>query len=122
MNATRNRCTARGSAVKALVMAIGLGLGCNVLAQSTTGRIFGEIAPGQGDAVLIKSSTGITREIPVDAKGRYATTELPIGNYMVSLQRNGQIVDTRNDVIIRVGSSTEVSFVPQNAKTLTGIT
>ena len=53
----------------ALALAIGLGGTGAVLAQSTTGNIFGTAQ--QGDTVQISGSTGITREVAVDSQGRY---------------------------------------------------
>ena len=81
-----------------------------ILAQSTTGSIFGQVPDARGDSVLIKSSTGISRAVAVDGHGRYNATELPLGTYAVSLLRGGNVVDTHNDVSLRVGAGTEVSF------------
>ena len=81
-----------------------------VLAQSTTGSIFGQVPDARGDSVLIKSSTGISRTVAVDSHGHYNAAELPLGTYAVSLLRSGTVVDTRNDISLRVGAGTEVSF------------
>jgi len=89
-----------------------------VLAQSTTGSIFGQVAANTGEAVQIKSSTGIARTVSVDNRGRYSATELPLGTYSVSLLHDGKVVDTRSDVSLRVGSGTEVSFDTAEAKNL----
>ncbi|MFC5742493.1 TonB-dependent receptor plug domain-containing protein [Dyella tabacisoli] len=104
-----------------LTWAIGLGLSCSVLAQSTTGSIFGQAPSESGDSVLIKSSSGLTREIAVDNRGRYAATQLPLGSYTVTLQHNGQTVETRENIAIKVGAGTEVSFTVDKAKNLSGI-
>ncbi|WP_243041367.1 hypothetical protein [Dyella sedimenti] len=48
-------------------------------AQSTTGSIFGQVAANGGETVLIKSTTGIARTVPVDSHGRYNAGELPLG-------------------------------------------
>jgi hypothetical protein len=66
-----------------------------VLAQSTTGSIFGQVPSARGDSVLIRSGTGISRTVPVDSHGHYNATELPLGTYAVSLLRGGDVVDTR---------------------------
>jgi outer membrane receptor for ferrienterochelin and colicin len=81
-----------------------------VFAQSTTGSIFGQVPANTGETVLIKSSTGIARTVNVDSRGRYSATELPLGNYTVSLLHDGNVVESRNDISLRVGSGTEVSF------------
>jgi outer membrane receptor for ferrienterochelin and colicin len=80
-----------------------------VMAQSTTGNIFGMAQPG--DTVTISGSTGITREATVDASGRYQFNTLPVGSYQVDLKRNGAVVDSRKNVTLVVGKGTDVSFV-----------
>ncbi|XRD81635.1 TonB-dependent receptor [Dyella halodurans] len=87
-------------------------------AQSTTGSIFGQVPLAGGESILIKSTTGISREVPVDSRGRYVASELPLGTYTVSFLRNGQVVDSRDDIGLRVGSGTEVSFENAAAKNL----
>ncbi len=104
-------------------IALGLGLclaGTGAIAQSTTGSIFGQAQPGS--TVQVKSSSGITRQVAVAADGRYAVSSLPLGDYTVTLQRDGQTVDSRNNVTLRVGSGTEVSFVAQDAQNLSAVT
>jgi hypothetical protein len=104
-------------------LAIGLGLcivGTGALAQATTGSIFGQAQAGE--TVLIKSTSGITRQVAVDSTGHYAVSSLPLGDYTVSLQRDGQVVDSRSNVTLRVGSGTEVSFGGQNAQNLSAVT
>jgi Outer membrane receptor for ferrienterochelin and colicins len=104
-------------------LAIGLGL-CIVgsgatLAQSTTGSIFGQAKAGE--TVVVMGSTGVTRQVTVGQDGRYNISTLPVGSYTVTLQRDGQVVDTRSNVSLRVGSGTEVSFneSPQNLAVVT---
>jgi len=92
----------------ALALAFGLGGTGVVLAQSTTGNIFGTAQPG--DTVQISGSTGITREVPVDASGRYQFNNLPVGSYQVDLKRNGAVVDSRKNVNLTVGKGSDVSF------------
>lgn len=87
-------------------------------AQSTTGSIFGQVPANRGESVLIKSATGIARTVNIDSRGRYSASELPLGTYTVSLLHDGNVVDTRNDISLRVGSGTEVSFEPVSAKEL----
>ena len=87
-------------------------------AQSTTGSIFGQVPAGSGESVQIKGSTGITRIVNVDSRGRYVASELPVGSYTVSLLRDGSVVDSRTDVSLRVGTGTEVSFQAPETKDL----
>ena len=87
-------------------------------AQSTTGSIFGQVPAAAGESVQIRSSTGISRTVPVDSRGRYVAPELPLGVYAVSLLKDGNVIDSRDNVNLRVGTGTEVSFTEVAAKNL----
>ncbi|WP_233511016.1 TonB-dependent receptor [Dyella psychrodurans] len=89
----------------------------SVFAQSTTGSIGGQAQPGA--TITATSSTGLVRKTTVDNSGRYSFTNLPLGAYSVSLQRDGVVVDKRDNVNIVVNSNTDVSFASaSNAKSL----
>ncbi|KIJ03191.1 Oar protein [Xanthomonas phaseoli pv. phaseoli] len=81
-----------------------------VYAQSTTGSIYGSAPSEAGSTIVVQSDTGLSRTITVDANGRYNLGSLPVGAYTVTLKRGDQVVDTRKNVQLRVGSGTEVSF------------
>ncbi|UPG85550.1 TonB-dependent receptor [Luteibacter aegosomatis] len=109
----------------AVALAVGLGGTGAVLAQSTSGTIFGQATPGQ--TVTVTSTSGVTRTVTVDQSGRYTVSNLPVGTYNVSLMADGATVSTRENVGIRVGSGTEVSFANAaatagNAQDLSGVT
>ncbi|WP_250876680.1 TonB-dependent receptor domain-containing protein [Luteibacter anthropi] len=104
----------------ALMIAMGLGAG-GAFAQSTTGSIAGQVAPGAGDSVHIESDTGFQRDVPVDARGRYAIPQLPLGSYTVTLRKGGNAVQSRGNVSLRVGVATDVSFQAQAAQNLEGV-
>ncbi|MDF4002921.1 TonB-dependent receptor [Luteibacter sp. PPL552] len=87
-----------------------------VHAQSTTGGLNGSVPAGGNETIVIESGTGFRREVPVDARGRYAASQLPLGTYTVTLMRDGAVVDTRKDVTLRVGASTDVSFAAPAAE------
>ena len=74
----------------AFAIAIGFGMTGAVYAQATTGSIFGQAKAG--DSVLIKSTSGVTRQVQVDSTGHYVVNSLPLGSYTVSLQQDGQSV------------------------------
>ncbi|KRF02147.1 Oar protein [Frateuria sp. Soil773] len=100
-----------------------------VFAQSTTGSIFGDAPVAQGETVLIQNNNGLTREVAVDGRGRFVVGSLPLGDYTVSLRRDGQTIDTRKNVTLRVGAGTQVSFAAAaqaadsaNAQDLSAIT
>ena len=95
----------------ALALAIGLGsVSGAVFAQATTGSIFGQAPEGAGQTVTVTSDTGVSRTVNVDSAGRYTVGSLPLGNYKVTLNRDGAAVDSRSNVTLRVGSGTEVAF------------
>jgi hypothetical protein len=109
-------CTALSVAVAAT-----LGMyGSTALAQATTGAIFGQAQAGE--TVVIQSTSGLSRQVVVDSTGHYAVSSLPLGSYTVTLQQNGQAVDSRSNVTLRVGSGTEVSFGAPNAQNLAAVT
>ncbi|MBO9756897.1 TonB-dependent receptor [Xanthomonas phaseoli] len=81
-----------------------------VYSQSTTGSIYGSAPSEAGSTIVVQSDTGLSRTITVDANGRYNLGSLPVGAYTVTLKRGDQVVDTRKNVQLRVGSGTEVSF------------
>jgi hypothetical protein len=94
----------------ALALALALAAG-NGHAQSTTGSIVGSVPPGAGESsVLITNTSGFSREVKVDERGRYAQGNLPLGTYTVTLKRDGQVVETRENISLVVGAGTEVGF------------
>jgi outer membrane receptor for ferrienterochelin and colicin len=94
----------------ALAMALGMGFAGMAFGQATTGSIFGQVPAGNGETVTVRSTSGVTRQVAVDPSGRYNIGSLPLGSYTVTLQRDGETVDSRSNVTLRVGSGTEVSF------------
>ncbi|WP_266169748.1 TonB-dependent receptor domain-containing protein [Dyella subtropica] len=115
---SRGQLPRRSSLVLALMMSL---TGTTAYAQSTTGSIFGQAEPG--DTVTVAGPTGLTRQVPVDATGRYRITNLPLGSYTVTLQKNGATVDIRKDVGLTVNAGTEVSFAAAaNASSLSAVT
>ncbi|RXR08854.1 TonB-dependent receptor [Pseudoxanthomonas composti] len=103
-------------ALKRTTLALVLGacvLQGQVHAQSTTGSLYGTAEPGT--SITVTSQTGLTRSITVDANGRYSLGSLPVGSYKVELRRGDQVIDTRENVGLRVGSGTEISFAGAGA-------
>jgi len=80
-------------------------------AQATTGSIFGQ-APA-GATVTVHSSTGLTRHVTVDAKGRYRIA-VPVSVYTVMLEKDGKTTDTRTNIPLTVGRGMEVDFACPN--------
>lgn len=92
-------------------MALSLCLSGTALAQSNAaGTIFGNAEPGS-TIVIRNASTGFTREIQIDGTGRYRIPQLPIGQYDVSMQKDGHTVASRESVAVKLGAGSEVSFI-----------
>lgn len=122
MNSRKNF-NARQLQRTALALALGMGFAGLAFAQATTGSIFGQAPAASGETVTVSGSTGVTREVPVDASGRYSIGNLPLGSYTVTLKKDGAVVDSRNNVNIVVGAGTTVSFVgSQSAQNLAAVT
>ena len=79
-----------------------------VSAQTTAGSIFGK-APA-GDSINVHSDTGAGRTVKVDASGRYKALEMPMGNYTVTLIKNGVPIVKHINVPVVAARGTEVDF------------
>jgi hypothetical protein len=77
--------------------------------------IIGIGAPA-GDTVTAKSNISrLSRQVKVDAEGRYSIRSLPVGVYMVTLEKDGNAVEQHDNVPLTVGRSSKVDFpCPQN--------
>lgn len=76
----------KGLKRSALAVAMGLCFAGGVQAQSTAGDIAGNVPAASGGKVTVKSiATGIVREYPIDAAGRFRVPALPIGAYELTL-------------------------------------
>ena len=91
-------------------------------AQSTTGSLFGNAPSAAGATITVQNESGLKRSVAVDANGRYNLGSLPVGKYSISLERDGQVLDKRENVLLRVGAGTEVSFGGEGATTLDAVT
>lgn len=81
------------------------------MAQSnTTGTIFGKVDAPSGASVLIENAaTGFRRVLAPDAAGRYNALSLPVGDYKVSLLRNGA-VERSEEASVAIGAGVDISF------------
>ncbi len=94
-----------------LSIALALALASSAaLGQSTTGSIFGDVSPGEGDSIVLSNTSGFTREIKVDDKGHFSSSQIPVGIYKIILKNGGQTVATQDNVQVRVASGSEVAF------------
>ena len=83
--------------------AVGTCLAGLVMAQSTTGSVFGNVPAGT--TVVITSSTGVTRTVTAGADGRFTAANLQAGSYRIEAKGLG----TR-EVVVTIGGGTDVSF------------
>jgi hypothetical protein len=96
----------------ALAIATGFGLSGQVLAQATTGTIFGTATAGA--EVQVTGGAGFSRTVPVGASGHYSVT-VPVGTYTVNLLQGGQVVQTHEHVSPQAGSALEADFTGAGA-------
>lgn len=111
----------------AMAVAMGCGFSGYVLAQATTGSIFGTAPTVAGETVrIVSNQTGLTREISVGSDGRYGANQLQVGDYTVSLVQNGNVVATHDHVRVSVAGGTPVTFSvasgSKSVQTLSGVT
>lgn len=100
-----------------LSVALGMCIAGGVQAQSTTGSIHGNVpmAAGSGTTtVQASNSSGFSRTVNVDANGRYSFSSLPVGQYTVTVTRDGQVIGS-NQVNVVIGSSADSSFTAGNS-------
>ncbi|MCW0379091.1 hypothetical protein NB697_001937 [Xanthomonas sacchari] len=81
-------------------------------AQSTTGAVAGQ-APADTQRILVRSDSGLSREVAVDARGRYSIGQLPLGTYtIIAKGADGSVLGSRDGISLTVGAVTDVSFSP----------
>jgi hypothetical protein len=98
---------------QALALAFAAGMSSAAFAQSnTTGSIFGSVEAQAGTTIVVEGvGTGFRRTITPDANGKFQALSLPVGEYKVSLVKNGKVERTE-DASVSIGGGSEVSFMP----------
>ncbi len=125
----RNGLPVRHTAL-ALAIAVGFGFSGQVLAQATTGSVYGTAPVVAGETVrVVSTGTGLTREVAVGSDGRFGANQLPVGTYTVSLMQNGKVVASHDHVQVSVSGGTAVPFAASeisggsvNAENLAAVT
>lgn len=97
-----------------LMLAAVIGVGAmagsaTVNAQSTVGEVFGN-APAGYTVAAHSMTTGVQREVGVNAKGRYSIRSLPVGVYTVTLKDNGRGLVKHLNVPVTVGRGIKVDL------------
>ena len=83
-----------------------------VLAQTFRGSIQGTITDSTGAAVpgaqvkVFSPATGLSRSIAANDRGEYVASELPLGTYSVTVERQGFRTTTLTQIPVSVGSPT----------------
>ena len=104
----------------ALSAALGLCLAGGAMAQSNAnGSLFGRADAG-ATVVVEDASTGVRREISVQADGTYRASQLPIGSYRVVMKRADGTESVRENVRVSVGTGTPVNFTGGGADATLG--
>ncbi|WP_240147788.1 carboxypeptidase-like regulatory domain-containing protein [Luteibacter yeojuensis] len=80
--------------------------------QGTTGSIFGH-GPA-GGTVTARSETGASRHGTINDSGRYRLSNVPMGTYTVTLEKDEKTLDTRKNIGITVGRGAQVDFACEN--------
>lgn len=116
MKLTRSKRKTRQQYLLPALAVFSMAIAPSVHAQSNSaGSIFGKVE--NGDTIVVENvDTGLIREISVGDDGRYNASALPIGNYVVRLENDGEVVETRSDVLVRIGSGSNVSFTDDFAE------
>ncbi len=99
---------ARGMALAGVIGTLAMASVSTVSAQTTMGSIFGK-APA-GDSITVHSDTGAGRTVKVDATGRYKALGMPMGNYTVTLKRDGKAIAEHINVQVVASRGSEVDF------------
>jgi outer membrane receptor protein involved in Fe transport len=92
--------------------ALTVGINTTALAQTNvTGTIYGQVAAAAGTTILIvNKETGARRTLTPDSTGRFNAQSLATGPYKVEQIVNGTVVKTQDNVEVRIGQGSEVTF------------
>ncbi|MEP1869830.1 MAG: carboxypeptidase regulatory-like domain-containing protein [Paraglaciecola sp.] len=98
--------------VKALAVAVALGLSAPVLADSITSNISGSISANDYSQYVVTASdpkTGLKREVAVNQSGEFRFAQLPTGIYEITVTKNGAVV-AKQQARLSLGSNTGLEF------------
>src|SRR6187200_2741661 len=85
-----------------------LGLAAGAHAQTATGQITGTVTDSSGavmpgvKVVVTSQQTGLTRETTTSDVGNYVVPLLPVGNYLVTAEREGFKLAVQSDIQLNV--------------------
>ena len=98
--------------------ALTVGVSPTVFAQTNaTGTIYGQATAG-ATIVMVNKDDGSRRTVTADGTGRYSAPSLPTGNYKVDQVVGGQVTKSTDNVEVRIGQGSEVSFAGTSLQTV----
>ena len=101
----------RTAALATLFAAVAMAISSAANAQSnSSGSIFGKSHEVGDSVIVLNLDTAAIRTAKVGSDGRFQITALPIGNYKVELKKGDVIIDTIPNILVAVGSGSEVTF------------
>src|SRR5215470_9478626 len=101
---------------------------CCVFAQTTTGRILGEVYDPTGAAVVgatvtvTESQRAITRSVTTDSSGAYVFSALPPGTYQIRVESRGFKAVSRPNVMLEVAKDADIDFTLQTGNVTETVT
>ncbi len=96
----------------ALCVALGACLGSMAplaMAQSATGAVAGRASAGD-QITITNAATGLTRTVTVGADGTYRLSQLPVGDYTLSVSRGGQGAGQDLTVSVPLGGTATINL------------
>jgi TonB-dependent Receptor Plug Domain. len=111
-----------------LALALTLGLTGSLQAQTSLGQIAGNVVDSTGGAIpgatitITNTGTQAVRSINSDGSGFYTATNLPIGNYTVSISKTGFRGETRTGLVLSADSHLTANFELQVGATTEAVT
>jgi hypothetical protein len=100
----------RSRSVAVLFVLLASIFACSAFAQTFRGSIQGTVTDASGAAVVgaqvkvFNPGTGLVRNVTTNGQGEYVTSELPLGTYNVSFEKEGFRTTTLTQVPVSVGS------------------
>src|SRR5215470_1387034 len=94
----------------------------NLFAQTTTGRILGEVYDPTGAAVVGATVTvtepqrAINRSVTTDSFGAYVFSALPPGTYQIRVESKGFKTVSRPNVVLEVAKDADIDFTLQTGE------
>ncbi|GAA0198262.1 TonB-dependent receptor [Kangiella japonica] len=104
----------------AVVVALGFG-GSNLYAASNVnGVIAGDVSVGNATVTVTNESTGFVRTVQTNADGDYVIPSLPVGQYKVTISKDGYQTYTR-EVRVAIGTRANIdaNLVEEGVETVT---